>query len=243
MRVGMYGVSFFKALAPFLFVSLIFAKSSSPNPDLCIARATELLLDQSGVVDALFFTPDESVDVKQVLIGLIESEKTSIQAALFRFTDTDIAQALVRAKERGVGVELVIDSGGVSTAYYSKVHVVAASGVPLYVYQSMSLRNITSKYQSIMHHKTFIFQNTIGGSVVMFGSLNPTHAAFNGNEEAVQVRNAPAIVTGFKDQIGKLKNRSHLYGILNTTKLLQRVFVDTAIKMTLIALRNAKKIG
>jgi phosphatidylserine/phosphatidylglycerophosphate/cardiolipin synthase-like enzyme len=235
----MYGVSFFKALAPFLFVSLVLAKQPSIDPSQCIIRATELLLQEHNVVDALFFTPDDAQDVKHVLIGLIESETTYIRAALFRFTDTDIAKALIRAKERGVDVEIVIDSGGVALTHYSKVHTVASVDVPIYIYQSMCLRNITSRYQSIMHHKTFIFENSIGGSVVFFGSLNPTHAAFNGNEEASQVRNAAPIVSSFKEHFEKLKHRSHRYEMIHSTKKLCRALSKAAIKV----LRNVKRIG
>ena len=58
-----------------------------------------------------------------------------------------------------------------------------------------------------MHHKTFIFYNTIGGEVAVCGSLNPTYAAFHGNEEMVIIRNNLLLVERWKKHFEKLKKR------------------------------------
>lgn len=217
MKVGMCGVSFLKILAPFFFAFVVIAKEPPLDPASCITFAKETLKKNSPI-DALFFTPDEAKTIKQLLIGLIESEQKSIKMALFRLTDKDITQALIRAKERGISVEVVVDSGALSIAYYSKVHQLAGVYIPVYVYQSMTLREDAS-YKSIMHQKTFLFEDALGcGPVVVFGSLNPTHAAFNGNEESVQIRDNPIIIQRFKDHFEKLKKRSHCYSITDAKK-------------------------
>ena len=164
-----------------------------------------------------FFTPDEAYTLKQILVGLIDAEKTMIQLALFRLTDHDIAQALIDAHKRGVAIELIIDAGGVDLGHYSKVSALESHGITILVYQPVALfsskqvkkknRAKETTYQSIMHHKTFIFYNTIGGEVAVCGSLNPTYAAFHGNEEMVIIRNNLLLVERWKKHFEKLKKR------------------------------------
>lgn len=207
--------SLFFVLYGIFFLNTVKTKKIALTTQESITLAQQELLENS-IIDALYFTPDNADLIKYLLIGLIESEKKEISVAVYRLTDNDITQALIRAQQRGVKVEVVVDSGALSIGFYTKVHMLAGASIPVYIYQSMSLRTTTGSlvYKSIMHQKTFIFSNTIGGKVVMFGSLNPTHAAFNGNEEVVQFRNAASIVSAFMNHFDTLKKRSHLYDTL-----------------------------
>ena len=188
------------------------ANNYNTTKDPLPTQTIHQLLALNGTLDALFFTPDEAPQVKALLLELINHEAESIRAALFRLTDKPIVDALISAHTRGVVVELVIDSGALDTKNYSKVSLAIRSGIPVYEYQNIGLighEHTNSRYKTIMHHKTFIFANTLGGSVVFFGSLNPTYAGFHGNEEAVQIRNNLTIVTGFARHFEKLKKRSN----------------------------------
>ncbi len=184
----------------------------------CISFARDHLLSadffNNGVVDSFFFTPDQSQDLKYILVGLIDSEKKMIKAALFRLTDNDITQAIIDAHKRGVLVEIVVDSGALNIDQYSKISVLESYSIPIFVYQSVDLlknklkkKTKIKKYQSIMHHKTFIFSDTIGGSVIVCGSLNPTYAAFHGNEEMVIIRNNSIFFEKWNKHFEKLKKR------------------------------------
>ena len=137
-----------------------------------------------------------------------------IKAALFRLTDNDITQAIIDAHKRGVLVEIVVDSGALNIDQYSKISVLESYSIPIFVYQSVDLlknklkkKTKIKKYQSIMHHKTFIFSDTIGGSVIVCGSLNPTYAAFHGNEEMVIIRNNSIFFEKWNKHFEKLKKR------------------------------------
>lgn len=228
---------FFVLFFVYLHSKVIFSKKVTLDNQQCITLAQQELL-KNNCIDALYFTPDNADLIKYILIGLIEAEKEAIFIAVYRLTDTDITQAVLRAKYRGVKVEVVVDSGALSLAFYTKVHILASANIPLYVYQAMSLRgmDMTTTYKSIMHQKTFIFKNTIGGHVVMFGSLNPTHAAFHGNEEVVQFRNANAIVCAFEKHFNILKNRSHQYTLKSTIKL--RKIMPSVVKRTACILKK-----
>ena len=94
-------------------------------PPLVREQCVSSHVDSSQIIDSFFFTPDEAYTLKQILVGLIDAEKTMIQLALFRLTDHDIAQALIDAHKRGVAIELIIDAGGVDLGHYSKVSALA----------------------------------------------------------------------------------------------------------------------
>ncbi len=211
---------FFKKIALLLVSISFFSIKSLPIEvrNNCKAFARDHLLSENfshnGIVDTFFFTPDQSKDLKYTLIGLIDSEKKMIKAALFRLTDSDIAEAIIDAYKRGVLVELVVDADALNIAQYSKVSALESYDIPIFVYQPIDLfrkklnkKTKVKKYQSIMHHKTFILCNTIGGSVVVSGSLNPTYAAFHGNEEMVIIRNNVVFFEKWNNHFEKLKKR------------------------------------
>ena len=186
----------------------------------CVTFAQDHLITDKNPIDQLFFTPDDSLTLKQIVLGLIDAEKTKIQVALFRLTDIDITQALIDAHKRGIIIEIIADTGAIGLDHYSKVSALMSNDIPIYVYQPIKLgttaedvlstRDVWMErmmYQSIMHHKLVIFYNTIGGAVVFFGSLNLTYAAFNGNEELVNIRNDKCIVERCRTHFEKLKRR------------------------------------
>ena len=220
----MCGVSNKKLLAPFLFITILFGKQDALDPYDCVQFAKQQL-QNSGVIDRRFFTPNDAYVLQKVLVGLIEMEQVQIRALMFRLTNQPITDALIRAKKRGVKIELVVDSGAYSLAHYSKVHMLASHNVPIYVYQPMSVSSSGKGYQSIMHQKTLMFSNTFCKQVVVTGSLNFTYAAFHGNEEVVTIRNSKEV---FKDHIQNfdvVQKRSYCYDMrtLNQVQKQQRL--------------------
>jgi len=55
-------------------------------------------------------------DLPAILVGYLDRARVSIDVATFQFTDTKIADALVRAHRRGVRVRLVLDADSVAAA-------------------------------------------------------------------------------------------------------------------------------
>ncbi len=210
MRIGMCGVSKKKMLAPFLFITILFAKQDVFDPQDCV-QFTKRTLKNNGTIDRVFFPLDDAYIVQKLLIGLIEMEQNKICALMFRLTNQPITEALIRAKKRGVEIKLVVDSGALALAHYSRVHMLTMVNVPLNVYQPMSVSGTGRGYQSLMHQKTLIFSNTFGRQVVATGSLNYTYAAFNGNEEMVSIRNDSQIFNAHSKNFSRVFERSHCY--------------------------------
>lgn len=209
----MYGVSRKKMLAPFLFITVLFAKQEVVSPQECV-KTTQRVLKNNGVIDETFFAPDDVYTIQQLIIGLIEMEKTEICVMAYRLTSQPVVDALVRAKQRGVTIQLVVDSGALAVSHYSKVHYLTNEDVPLYVYQPISFGSRAGSYKSLMHHKCMLFSNNAcGGQVVWTGSLNFTHAAMHGNEEFIIIRNARPFYKKFKDNFSRVQGRCECYSL------------------------------
>jgi phosphatidylserine/phosphatidylglycerophosphate/cardiolipin synthase-like enzyme len=107
-----------------------------------------------------------------MVVRAIDQAHGQILVAAYSFTSRPIAQALIRAKHRGVQVMAVLDKSQ-RTERYSSAHFLANSGVPV---------RIDSRY-AIMHNKFLV----IDGQTVETGSFNYTFAAARRNAENVLI--------------------------------------------------------
>lgn len=111
--------------------------------------------------------------IENNLIALIDNAKTSIDLAVFEFDLEDVAQALIRAKERGVRVRVVHDNE--HTAPDPQIGELEAAGIPA----------VPDNRSAFMHNKFFVIDNKL----VWTGSFNITvNAAFKNNEDALVVK-------------------------------------------------------
>lgn len=134
----------------------------------------------SGTVQVLF-TPED--DAAGQIVQAIEHAQKQVLVQTFSFTNREIAQALIRAKQRGVDVRVVTDAEQMRKMERSKVPAVAAGGVPVFV---------DSRHDSA-HNKVMVIDAGSANPVVITGSFNFTHAAqfknaenlliFRGNQE------------------------------------------------------------
>lgn|GEM_PF-3426080 len=216
------------------------AKKPSADSAASIQEALQRYCN-SREIDLIFFAPDQGRVYKTLIRGLIQttSPQGSIQIAAFRFTDKDLKNDLIEAHGRGVSVEIVFDPGAMTSAYYSLALSLCEAGVAVYQYIPVGLIAPSQRseefldtqrisYQAIMHHKTMLFRDTCGGGkdIVVFGSLNFTTAGFYGNEELVQVRNKPELVTAIANHFEKLKSRSYSVEPYGGLRKYQLRFVD-----------------
>lgn len=177
-------------------------------------KAEVVYTDGECSVNEAYFSPDD--DLQQKLIHLIENEKKGIYLAVFSFTDKPIADALLRAKKRGVEVEIVVDPGFLHDRY-TKVDMLRAKGVPIFVYDPKKSRNNRSTLSNIMHNKYAIFLDNIDGPKVWTGSFNFTKSARLSNQENVVVLNHPRIVNRYLDKFHELKKRTVRYNNIHAS--------------------------
>lgn len=158
-----------------------------------------------GHVKQVFFSPDDKV--QEALVYLIEHEKKSIKAAVFVFTDAAIAKALLAAHERGVRIELVVDSTGLRDRF-NRIKVLQEQGIPVFVYNTIS----DSSLSGYMHNKFVLFaHNLLERPVVWTGSCNFTRAAHEKNQENAVLLDESWIIAKYARQFERLKKRSIAY--------------------------------
>jgi phosphatidylserine/phosphatidylglycerophosphate/cardiolipin synthase-like enzyme len=108
----------------------------------------------------------------------IESAKKELLVAVYAFTSDDLASALVQAKKRGVGVQVVIDREFDLANEKSKGKFLDAQKIPLRRI-SGSKTNNREKDAGLMHQKFAV----IDRKIVFAGSYNWTYSAESSNDE------------------------------------------------------------
>ncbi len=129
------------------------------------------------------FSPQDNINGK--LIQTIKNTKETIYIAVYMITDKTLADELIKAKERGVDVQVITDKISVTGpgwgGMWGKADTLAQAGIPTFVYNpSKATYNAFFKSNAIMHNKFAIFDKTI-----WTGSFNWTRSASSRNKENV----------------------------------------------------------
>lgn len=117
----------------------------------------------------LWFLPDCHQDAVNRLAELINSAKKTIQVSMFTFTREDLAKSLIKAKNRGVKVEVFLDHQSSKGASAKIASLLSNAKIPI----------STNPGQSIFHCKYLLIDN----EVLVNGSANWTKAAFKQNDD------------------------------------------------------------
>lgn len=130
-----------------------------------IFRKNEVNL--SGISMKIFFSPQDKT-VTNALLPLINNAKKYIYIPIFVLTEKQIAESLIKAKNRGVDVKIIIDALSASNKH-SKHETLRANGVLVK----------TETYAGKMHSKSMI----IDDEYVVVGSMNFSNSGNNYNDE------------------------------------------------------------
>lgn len=121
----------------------------------------------SGISMKIFFSPQDKT-VTNALLPLINNAKSYIYIPIFVLTEKQIAESLIKAKNRGVDVKIIIDALSASNRH-SKHETLRANGVLVK----------TEAYAGKMHSKSMI----IDDEYVVVGSMNFSNSGNNYNDE------------------------------------------------------------
>lgn len=131
------------------------------------------------------------------IVKLIDDAKEYIYFAVYYFTQKDIAEALLRAKSRGIKVEGITDREGSENAPNAAVvKLLRSAGIPL----------VTQKHEDgIMHIKAIVTEKAYAS-----GSYNWTQAATDANDEVLEIGHNEKIRKQYLEIIRKVivKNMS-----------------------------------
>jgi hypothetical protein len=152
----------------------------------------------------ILYSLDEKQNDKQ-LVALINGAHTYIYFAIYEFTLTDVADALVAAKQRGVDVEGLVDAGEASGSYDKPIiQQLEAAGIPVEEEKHPD-------GSGIMHIKAIVTDSSYA-----LGSYNWTGSATTENDELLEIGTAPDLVAAYtkvlQELLARYKGKAALSG-------------------------------
>lgn len=128
--------------------------------------------DIGGQKVEMWFLPDNKEAIERI-IGLIDGAKKTIKVAMFTWTRYDFAQAMIRARLRGITVDTALDNNSSKGASAKIAHMLLNKGIPI----------IINSNEGLLHYKTMIIDN----ETLVNGSANWTKAAFTQNRDCFMI--------------------------------------------------------
>lgn len=122
-------------------------------------EAVDIRVDTDTFVTVLF-SPQQT-PITNNFIPMIQAAKKNIKISAFYLTHKGMAGELIKAKERGVQVEIILDSIGASSGY-TKHEILRVAGIPVKV----------ENFGGMMHMKSMI----IDDEILVVGSVNFTQS-------------------------------------------------------------------
>lgn len=135
-----------------------------------------------------------------LVLDAIDTAQSSILVQAYSFTDARILKALVRAHERGVQVQVILDKSDAEPEHGRApvAEKLYAAGIPVWIDWSVS----------IAHSKVMV----IDGDGVITGSYNFTYAAQHDNaENLIYIHHAPALAAVYAGNWRWRQNCSRIY--------------------------------
>ena len=155
------------------------ASIHAQNPNL-ETPATADALSRAEVL-GLYFTPP--ADVAAAVVDVINQSQSEVLVQAYGFTHNGIAQALVKAQERGVRIRVLLDQKSESTNRY--------------VVDLFTTNNIRMRFDgnhAIAHNKVMI----VDDNIVITGSFNFTNSAQTRNAENLLVLRSTDLARNYK---------------------------------------------
>ncbi len=177
-----------KALLGLLLVAFgagVFFPSYFPETGLVTATSPSYSSSFSGIQTA--FCP--SPTCVSLTVSALDTAKSRVWVAMYSFTNDTLAQALIRAEERGVDVKVILESQQAGSKY-SKHPGLMQAGIPL-------------KFDSnpqLMHNKFAV----VDSDWVITGSMNWTQNGVNENNENVNVINSNEMNSAFAAEFKRI---------------------------------------
>lgn len=157
----------------------------------------------------LYFSPEDRIDL--AIESLLDNANDRIFAAVFSLRLTRLTNALIRAKERGVNVQVITDVKQSSTS--GEDERLRAAGITV-----IEAHNTFSQYTA-MHHKFVV----VDGLHVATGSYNWSYTAtFRSYEDLAVIRDDAEVAAAFEGEFGRVwhKYAADLHNPVTETRTL-----------------------
>lgn len=152
-----------------------------------------LLLNTAAFGQEIFFSPNGGCT--DAIIHKLDSAAGTIYIQAYSFTSAPIAQAIIRAKQRGCSVFILLDKSQ-ETAKGSQLTAVRNAGIPVLI----------DNRPAIAHNKVIVIDSTI----VITGSFNFTASAESRNAENLIILKQREVALAYLRNFDKRKLLSRL---------------------------------
>ena len=135
------------------------------------------------------FSPEGSI--KESLLKEVDSTTSTLELAIHEITSFDLAQAIVKAKQRGVKVRIMADSKQ-AKAKSSRITFLINHGIPVKV--------LGGKEKGVMNHRFTI----LDGKKVLTGSFDWSETSEKWNYENVLIIGDSEVVASYQREFDRL---------------------------------------
>lgn len=155
----------------------------------------------------VLFSPNQRI--LDTLCELIANEQSKIYIAVYALTDSRIAKELIKAKERGIQIEIITDRSS-PLDRNTKTGLIHTNNIPVFIYQPPLENNIQ---KGLMHNKFALFFNngTKHEKIVWHGSFNFSYGGYRHNCESILILHEEAIFDQFEKEFKQIKQKSIRY--------------------------------
>jgi len=136
-----------------------------------------------------FFSPEEVI--KESILKELDSATSTIDLAIHEITSLDMAQALVKAKQRSVKVRIVADS---------KKAKLRNSQINYLIHQGIPVKVLGGKEKGVMNHRFVVFD----GKRVLIGTFDWSGTSARWNYETILIIDESEVVAIFQKEFEKL---------------------------------------
>ena len=165
-----------------------------------LAQAFEPRIPAEQVTLEIAFTPGD--DAAQLIVETIATARWQILVQAFSFTNRYIVRALIKAKSRGVDVEVLADAGETAKIAHGAMAELARAGVPVYL----------DDMHAAAHNKLMVIDEAKPTAALITGSYNFTYAAQNRNaENMLVIRSGPRTIGAYADNWRLHRSHSRPY--------------------------------
>ncbi len=165
----------------------------------------------------VLFSPDDAPT--NTLLTMINDARKRVYVAMYMFTDKRIAVALIKAKQRKLDVQVILDETSTNEVFFGKASFLARQGVPVRIFAPPQQSTSRFNAKPLMHNKFALID-----CVVWTGSFNWTCKANNANQENVLICDELPLIKRYRDHFEVLKQRSVPF-VVTSTGLYKKVNV------------------
>lgn len=154
----------------------------------------------------VYFSPNGGAT--HALAALIDQAKKSVWVEAYSFTSRPLIRALVRARQRGLDVEVILDKSHLLKKNYRTRRYMRHPSPALEAFYTAGIPTFIDARYLIAHNKVML----IDGKIICTGSFNFSYAAAKFNaENMLVIKNVPGIFQQYQDNFEFHKNTSQQY--------------------------------